>query len=748
MISDNDRFVSSFGRVAQGDKTELAAVVAKAVRDGFAVVLCKPGTKQPVCTLTTPRTKAKADREAREAAKAAGNPRWDKIDHDCGLKHALTDPDKAKTVYTRVQAQYTEPLNIAIEPRQSRMVCIDVDSPTELEGFLTDWSVATNQIWPISEEPQLTVQSPGAKNAEGEWVHKDGGHFWFEVPEGVELPLGVGKYKAPSGWVMMWGENYALVPPSRRPEGVYQFKSPEIEFVPGWLVELMDRGEPDRPVAPEKDPDDPVDQWAANTPWAELLGQGSRVGLPNHQTWTELARTDRCGCPMWTAPGNHDDPKSATAHEPGCTKTNTETGHGPLHIWTDNPPEWLAERRNYTKLQYLAARDHGGNVAAAMRDLGLEPTLAGVPEAEVFDPAAELDGAEPYRWVDLGPYIDGSIVNPQPSVGATRVDGALMLYPTKWHTVIGLTTAGKSWFALWHCLEILAQGGTCVYLHFEEQTPVNTIARLRQLGADMDAVKARFVWLHNERAWKAGELGYTLDHLGLNPDLVVLDGINAACSGHGWKVNDTEAVGLYRAMFVNPAEKRGAAVLSLGHPVKDRSRQDEIHSFGSTAWLDEVDGCSFRLVASTAPIRRKHEGSSAVSVVKDRAGEVAARCQLSTDKSEPWYYFGQFRVDDSITDLEGAHLTSIVLSNPVDTEDGDLDEEIDPRAERVLQVLRERGGEYTSANELHTWLLAAQPPVKIKMEALKVVLVQLEDAGKITRWAGPNRSQPGRIVEG
>ncbi len=66
---------------------------------------------------------------------------------------------------------------------------------------------------------------------------------------------------------------------------------------------------------------------------------------------------------------------------------------------------------------------------------------------------------------------------------------------------------------------------------------------------------------------------YRIEQLEQSPVLAVLDGINAACSQHGWKVADTEAIGSYRAMFVAPLVKAGAAVLSLGHPPKAKDRQ-------------------------------------------------------------------------------------------------------------------------------------------------------------------------------
>jgi hypothetical protein len=129
------------------------------------------------------------------------------------------------------------------------------------------------------------------------------------------------------------------------------------------------------------------------------------------------------------------------------------------------------------------------------------------------------------------------------------------------------------------------------------------LERLRGLGVDQETITKQFHWANCDKKWHEGEMAYRLTQLEQLPALAVLDGINAACSQHGWKVGDTEAIGSYRAMFVTPSVKAGAAVLSLGHPPKAKDRQNEMHGFGSTGWLDEVDGVGFRMIASkTAPM--------------------------------------------------------------------------------------------------------------------------------------------------
>ncbi|WP_207554504.1 hypothetical protein, partial [Mycobacteroides abscessus] len=79
---------------------------------------------------------------------------------------------------------------------------------------------------------------------------------------------------------------------------------------------------------------------------------------------------------VYTAPGVHASPKSATAHEPGCAEYTCDYGHGPLHLWTDTlTPELSAmvnsHGRTVTKLHVVAAIEHGGDMGQACRALGI-----------------------------------------------------------------------------------------------------------------------------------------------------------------------------------------------------------------------------------------------------------------------------------------------------------------------------------------------------------------------------------------
>lgn len=369
----HDTFVAIFGAARPGELEILASLIRGALREGYAVVLNEPGTKKPLCTLTA-ATRKKADRDTHEADLAAGAPNPRRA-HPCGIHHALFGEDDAKKVtglITRLTKTYGAPPNIGLEPCRSRMVCVDVDTAEQRDAFLTAWAAEL----PDSPPPGYTVRSPGARRPDGTWAHADGGHYWFRVPEGRELPTGRdgrGVLTADEGWSIIWADLQVLVPPSVRPEGPYECVGMPLS-APAWLLDRVEaevvlRVERERlrlERRAERDSAgglDPVDEWSASTSWDELL---------EAQGWFATGRPDTCGCPTWTAPGPHGSPKSATSHDIGCSRFDADDGHAPLHVWTDNPPDYLqGAPRTLTKLTHEAYAGYGGDESAAVIGLGL-----------------------------------------------------------------------------------------------------------------------------------------------------------------------------------------------------------------------------------------------------------------------------------------------------------------------------------------------------------------------------------------
>jgi uncharacterized small protein (DUF1192 family) len=125
----NDRFVSVWGAVPAGDTENLVKIAVGAVRNGFAVVPCHPGTDEPMCALGV-----------RDAKK----------EHEC--YHPLTVDTKARAAMTRLTKDGARP-NLAVDLVASNLAVIE------------------NLTMPGTSP---TVVLPDGTT-----------HHWFEVPEGA-----------------------------------------------------------------------------------------------------------------------------------------------------------------------------------------------------------------------------------------------------------------------------------------------------------------------------------------------------------------------------------------------------------------------------------------------------------------------------------------------------------------------------------------------------------------------------------
>lgn len=365
MISESS-FAAVFGAAVPGGEDSLLHLSRYAIRAGFAIVPCLPGTKQPMCVLPAREVK-RADEHAKEDARQAGRPRWSSARHACGVKHAITEEKDSDRIIKRLIRDYGR-VNLGVELGLSRVIVVDVDTDAEKEAFAASWFAATGEPLPFS----MTVASPGVVGVDGVWKHKNGGHYWFSLPPGFRLPAIDGALKDESGWIAMWANRQVLVPPSVREEGPYLLTG-DIHPAPTWLLarivdyvtERQQRAahqEARRSTRVEGE-EPHIDAWSTATDWDVLLEPDG---------WFNTGLPDSCGCEIWTAPGVHASPKSATAHDVGCAAYDDSPGHAPLHVWTDNPPEFLLTGgKTFTKIQYVALRDHGGDLQLACRAEGI-----------------------------------------------------------------------------------------------------------------------------------------------------------------------------------------------------------------------------------------------------------------------------------------------------------------------------------------------------------------------------------------
>lgn len=466
------------------------AFIREATKIGLSLLLISPGSKVPA-DMRTVRTKNADDREAQEAAKAAGRGDWAKVKSPSGLALASTDPKvvlKYLDEYVRLFSTWADldgntltapptpkaikdasvtmvspvPVNLAVEVGGSRLVVVDCDTAAQMTRFL-EWTKAPTDLPPTVRTPGVYKNDLLAGPGEGEWVHKDGGHFYFTVPEHVELPTNLGAItmSGDDGFAVLWHRRYVLIPPSTRAEGAYELtgRTYSVEVCPPLLALITEAGakraerQSQAAVRTEGGVADAIDTWAEATPWSEVL---EPLG------WSPASRVDNCGCEVWTAGAGHASPKSATAHDAGCSLGRYTEVNSPLHIWTDNPGEplasYIAEHGTSTlsKLQVVALTRFGGSVGKAMDALGLTPppptidAVAGVNNDNIAaDSGVDTAAMDRPIWGDVppapafqptapgvdAPPFDTGGVPPAPSVPPVNVQ------PPAWGQAIANVTA-------------------------------------------------------------------------------------------------------------------------------------------------------------------------------------------------------------------------------------------------------------------------------------------------------------------
>lgn len=342
---------------------------------GLAVMFVHPRSKAPA-DMRALRDRNAADKVAQQAARDAGNRNWHRVKSPAGLTLATTDAATLDAYLDRyIEIHGAEvPVNLAIEVGGSGLVVVDADTTEQVAAFLADTGA------PDSTAP--TVSTPGQRGPDGEWIHSDGGHWYFTVPEGTELPAGTGAMAVTGsggdadGYAVLWNRRYVLIPPSTRPEGGYKatgavYPLPDVlaDKITTEAERRAERSAQRRErTASDGNKFDKVEQWGAGITWDEIL---------SGTEWINTGKPHTCGCSIWTAPGLHGSPKSATAHEPGCSRMDTPDPG--LNIWTtsnDVEPfgHMVAEHGTYlTRLRAYAAIHHDNDEGAAMAALDILP---------------------------------------------------------------------------------------------------------------------------------------------------------------------------------------------------------------------------------------------------------------------------------------------------------------------------------------------------------------------------------------
>ncbi|WKK61208.1 bifunctional DNA primase/polymerase [Corynebacterium sp. P3-F1] len=316
---------------------------------------------------------------------------------------ATTDPASIQAAYDAYVAEHatdtnelTRIPNLAISGGD-RCIILDADTPEAVESLRQWFTAATGE-----ELPPRSEATPGMIDADGEWRHRDGGHWVFIAPKGA-IPEGtttatIGREDDAASIIL--GNGYALTTPSARPEGPYVWDSADGAYdAPPALVEAVLSIARQKTAAGSTTTAEPLPEDSAEFGWVEAHPWETRLASDG---WVEAAN-DACGCSTWTAPPveAHASTKSATAHSLECS---VEGLAGKLHVWTDHPPAGLADYISehgptLSRLEYEAVTEFDGRLDWARVRLGVphpdhESTIA------AMQAGAEALGVTPR---ELGP---------------------------------------------------------------------------------------------------------------------------------------------------------------------------------------------------------------------------------------------------------------------------------------------------------------------------------------------------------
>jgi hypothetical protein len=379
----------------------------------------------------------------------------------------------------------------------------------------------------------------------------------------------------------------------------------------------------------------PVDEAPIPAAARNLVGDSERPGdrYNREVTWEELlgahgwTRQQRIGPGWaWRRPGKDHGISATTGQRADADR---------LYVFTTSTP--FEAERPYTKFGAYAVLEHAGDHSAAasalraaqdgppappLATLVAPQTQAGTstPAGADETPDETQEPRERTSWWrrDLQAVLAGDDSGPAPTAGR-RTDGQMLFYPGLVNGLIGEAESGKTWVALHTVAQVLDGGGRVVYIDFED-TARGIVNRLRLLGVDQQAIAERLVYVEPDEQLHqlaADDLGELLDE---QPDLAVLDGVNAAMQLMGLDINSNNDATAFAQKLMRPISRRGIVVLYVDHIPKNVENRAK-GGIGAQAKRAMTTGCCI-LVEKVTEFGVGTDGKLRLVVDKDRPGAV------------------------------------------------------------------------------------------------------------------------------
>ena len=295
---------------------------------------------------------------------------------------------------------------------------------------------------------------------------------------------------------------------------------------------------------------------------------------------------------------------------------------GRQHATVVNDALTAAGIKTALRLPAEGCKDLTEHVAAghALADLRVwEPDAADPEPDPTPEPEPEPEQERTSWWPrDIEATINGEHTE-QPPEHLRRDDGHALGYTGRVNGIIGESESGKTWIALLAVRQALQHGQRVLYLDFEDSAS-GVIGRLLLMGCTArNLATLTYVApdesLHDDAR---NDLFEIIDNGA--PDLVVVDGFNAAMTLLGLEVNSNSDATAFSQQLLKPLASTGAAVLYVDHVPKSKEARGK-GGIGAQAKRAMTTGCAILAEVIEQPGKGR-VGRLRLTVDKDRPGLV------------------------------------------------------------------------------------------------------------------------------
>jgi len=286
-----------------------------------------------------------------------------------------------------------------------------------------------------------------------------------------------------------------------------------------------------------------------------------------------------------------------------------------------NAPSYSAEhylkivRDHATLRRYIANADRG--LAFAYSKQFDDVAQIAADSAEIFSKVP--DDLSSWAFTDLWPVMIDDEVSDAPAL-LSRSDGQCLLYPGRVHAFNAETESGKSWIALYSCVQEIEAENHVVYIDFEDQAKGIT-DRLKDLGLTQESIHEFFHYTRPSDAISAQSkelIKASVESMG--PTLVIIDGVTEVMAMNSWSIIDNDDVAKFLEALPRPIARLGPAVVLIDHVVKNKEGRGKF-GIGGQHKLAGIDGAAFGLEV-LRPFGRERDGLARIVITKDRPGHL------------------------------------------------------------------------------------------------------------------------------